>query len=381
MSTIAYILLGFTVLMAGLWLAVRLGGARERRRAREEAARTALAQAPAPPPAPVIRPPKDNSRDRLRDRLRERKAADADLASSLASCMTEFGNRISVDEVLRAALQIGYSPTEAAIVMAERQYQPKEIASLLVEEGKFSITELGDVIMPLVEGETLAARAEVTFEVVLDVLDIDDEDEELLRLPVHLGCSAEEAAAIGYNGTDLDLASVLKKLGLCASPDVVAGIAKALDVDLSEDEEYAAMRKDGDVEFDAAAAILKACGEDAATIIATENTYDEFSGDELEAIFSALSGAGFTNVEIMTGMNEADGVLGENALAAIIQGALKHGVPMEDVVSFLTKEEADPDDLDEEMSDLEIGIRTRVDVLHAFLHSKDTPAPTQEPGN
>lgn len=383
MPTIGYVLIAITAIAAGIWLAAHLEEVHKRNRTTKATVEhrplpkfTEPAVVPAPVEVQAAPPIKDNGRDRLKDRLRERKAVNQDLASSIASAMTEFGDRVTMDDAIRAALQVGYSPNDVATYMAQRQYQLKEIATMLSEENSFTVNELGDIIMPLVKGDTVAARADTTFEIVKDTLDVSDDDEDLEQLPVHLGCSSEEAAAIVYRNTDLTLGVVLKALKLCGSPEVAARIAKEVEVDLSEDDEYGALREDDENDFDVVAAILKACGEKAETIIAAENTHDEFGDDEFDEIFSSLSTAGFTNAEIMSGISDA-GLTDDNMWAAIVKAALERKVPMDEVVAFLKKEDIDSDGLDEEMRELEFEILTRVDVLHALLHS-DKKSATQE---
>jgi cell division septation protein DedD len=367
----------------------------EERRKRKQAERTLAANRPLPryaepasdsapaqsQPEPLPVPQPDNTQERIKDRLRERKAASTETASSLALVTTEFGDDATMDEILRVALQIGYPPAEVATFMAGREYQLEEIAILLIRETDLEVEALTDAIAPLAEGETLAAKAELVFKAVKGALDdndeADDQEEALLKLPARLGCSPEEAAAIVYRNTGLNLGSVLGKLKLCSSPDVAARIAENLDVDLSDEDEYKTLCEDGEIEFAAAAAILKACGKDAETVITAGNSDDEFSDVELDVIFSALGTAGFTNAEIMAGISEAE-IVGDNALAVIIQSALEQKVPMEEIVSFLKKEDANSDDLDEEMRQSELEILTRVDVLHALLHVDDNKSAAEE---
>ena len=314
----------------------------------------------------------ENHLELFKDRLRGRKAVNASLASSLASAMAEFGDSVGTDDAVRAALQIGYPPVDVAAFMASKQYEPQEVATLLTDECSLGATELADLIIPIVKGDTVSARAEATFKVVKDTLDVDSDDDELIEVPAHLGCSSEDAAAIVYTNTDQLLGSVLVRMKLYASPDIAAGLAKRFDVDLSDDDEYKALREDDAVEFDGAATILKACGKDAETIIAAENNNNEFSIDEFAEIFPALSGAGFTNIEIMVGMSRA-GFIDENAFASIVHEALERKVPMGDIVLFLKKEDVDPGDLDEELRELDLELITRVKVLYALLHAEEVP--------
>ncbi len=366
------ILLIIAAVAVGLWLASRLEKLYKHRKAEHvtnepNPFHQPIEPVPAPIPAlPIaVLPAKENPLNRLKDRLRERKAAGAGLAGSVASSMNEFGDQVIMDDVLKAAAQIGYPPKEIAVFMVQRQYQLQDIAVLLAQESDIGVEELADVIMPLVKGETVSARAEGALDIVKKVVEVDDDD--FLPLPARLGCSIEEAATIVYKNTDLCLGSVVRGLKLSGSPDIVARIASKLDVDLSNDDEYSGLREDDEVEFEPAVLILRACGKDAGTIIATENAHEEFSDDRLDIIFSALSVAGFSNTEIMGGINEAD-IIAENSWAAIVRGALENKSSMEDVVSFLKREGVDPGELDDEMRELEFEISERVDVLHALLH-------------
>ncbi len=381
MPNIGIVLLVIAAIAVGLWLASRLEKAYMRRKsgkarvAEEHPVSRRIESIPTKAPSPVMEDPAD----RLADRLRERKANGTNLAAAVTSVTVEFGDRVTTDSVIRMAIKVGYRPNEVAVFMAQR-YQPAEIADILAEEGDFGVEELADAIMPVVDGETELLRAERTFEIVKSALQIDDDNEELLQLPGHHGCSGDEAAAIVYNNTDLCLASVLKDLKLFASPDVAARISKNFGVDLSDEDEYKTLREDDGVEFGAAVLMLKACGKDAETIIAAEHAYEEFSGDQLDEVFSSLSVAGFTNEEIMIGIARAD-VIDDNSWAAIIRGALESKVPMEDIASVLHEEDLDPDDLDTEMRELEFEVLTRVDVLHALLHFKGKSAVQAEAAN
>jgi hypothetical protein len=280
-----------------------------------------------------------------------------------------------MDDTAKAAMQIGYAPADIATFMDQRECQPEEIAAVLAGEANLDAAALANIIVPFVKGETVAARAEETIKVVKEALSEYEED-DLLPIPANLGCSPEEAAAIIHRNTDWPLGTVLVKLKLYATPNIAAKIAADADVDLSEEEEYNALR-DGDdgAEFGAAAAILKACGKDAETILAAEDAYEEFDANTLDAIFPALSAAGFTNAEIMTGISESS-ILDENTYSTIIQTALDGKVPAKDIVAFLRQANADPEDLDEEMRDVDFGIRLRIDILHTLLHADDgEPAP------
>ncbi|HVO28637.1 MAG TPA: hypothetical protein VMT81_01490, partial [Candidatus Paceibacterota bacterium] len=197
--------------------------------------------------------------------------------------------------------------------------------------------------------------------------------EELIKLPVRFGCSTEEAAAIVYRKTDMTLGAVLRDLKLLNSPEVCARIAKNLDVDLSDGDEYNAMLEDDDVEFEHAAAILRACGKTAGDAVSAENMHEKFSSvDEVEDIFESLSKAGFTNEEIMSGICSSD-IFNDNPYATIVQDAIEHKVPMAEIVAFLQKENIDPDGLDDEMREAEMGIQNRIDILHGLIHAEKRP--------
>jgi hypothetical protein len=308
--------------------------------------------------------------------LKHPRVAMAELENSVNSSTTEFGNQARTDNLLNAVALATYPPSELASAMAARGDKASDIATMLAMGGNLDLTQIADIVMPLTKGTT-AERAAETFIAIKEAVEPKDDDDELIQLPVHLGCSVGESAQILYDNTDLLLGSILRKLYLYAPRDITAKIAKELDIDLSETSEYESLRKDDDgLSFEVVASILKACGKDTETIISAENEYqtfdeesDGFSVDEMEQIFSALSKAGFTNTEIMTGLSES-GLAGDNPLAAIIRGASDNGVAMKDIIAFLKTEDPNADDLDDEMRELEFEVRTRVDILHAFLHTK-----------
>jgi hypothetical protein len=383
MPTLGSVLIAILAIAIWFWIESLIGKARKKRTSQK----TAFAPHPLPmrseptsttptidDPIPLATPitatmtltRKDDPRDRIKDRLREQKTAGMNLASSLGRVMNEFSDRVTLLAAIQIALQIDYPPSEVATFMANRSYKPKEIAALLAEEYSFEVKELADIIMPLVKNENVAARAKTTFDIVKDSLN-DPDNDDLMDLPTHLGCSTKEAADILYKSTDMRLGAILVGLELTDQPTVAADIARDIDVDLSEDEEYKSLRDDDDIDFQIAAAILKACGKDAETVIVAENRYQEFSNDQIDEIVPPLTEAGFANVEIMAGIS-ASNIIGSNTFGTIVQGAIEADIPLEDIISFLKEEDVDLNDLDEEMRTSDVEILTRVDILHALLH-------------
>ncbi len=373
MLVIGYVLIVLGAVATGVWLAARLE--HKNKSTRDELVRIVhpptlehdLVSAPIRAIETPLLPPQDNAQGRMRERLRERKIVSGDVVIALNVVSVEFGDRVSLDDRIRTALQVGFSPAETAKFMAERKYETSEIGTILVAECKLTVFELGEIIMPLAKDGDKAARAEETFEIVKDAYGLGDDDADLLQLPTHLGCSNEDAAVIIYSKTDMRLGSTLRALKLCAVPDVAADIARKLDVDLSDDDEYETIREDDEVGFDAAATILRACGKDAETVILAENAHDELSDDKLDEVFSSLSAAGFSHTEIIKGVIDS-GIISRNSYAAVAQAALERKVPTGTIVAFLKDEGVDIDELDEEMRELEMETPTRIDLLHAYLH-------------
>ena len=120
-------------------------------------------------PAPTVSVLKENPRERLTDWLRKQKVANLslDTHTTLATAMIEFSERVTVDNIVRGALQVGYSPSEVSTFMLSQGYELGEVAGVLVDEENLEVRELADIVMPLAQGSTVAERAEKTFEIVI----------------------------------------------------------------------------------------------------------------------------------------------------------------------------------------------------------------------
>ena len=314
----------------------------------------------------------------MKDSLRAGKARGTGLNELVPGVKAEFDDRVTMDEIFKAALMIGFPLGEVAAVMSANAYQPCEIVQLMDgQDSSPDVADIGLAIASFTEGTT-ADKAEAAFGTIKEELSLDDDNEELLALPGKLGCSQAEAAGIVYRGTDFGFADVLVNLNLLGLPDVIAQVAKDLDQDISSNEDYKVIRDADNIEFEDAVRILKACGSDAGDCIVSENDYSGFEDSEesVKDIFSALSPAGFSNEEIMGGIVEAD-VLGDNEKGAIVSVALEMGIPVGDITSFLKSEQVDADTLDDELRDIDTNILTRIDFLHTFLHADDKPAPEE----
>ena len=138
----------------------------------------------APAPFPLKR---ENSKDLLKDRVRERKAAGVDLISLVPAVKSEFGDRVTMDDIFEAVADVGYPPTDIATVMVSNGYQLSEVVTLLNQNTDLGPGDLATIIMPLAEGPTVAKRAEDVIGTVVDELSIDDNDDELFELPGQLG--------------------------------------------------------------------------------------------------------------------------------------------------------------------------------------------------
>ncbi len=320
-------------------------------------------------PAPTVSVLKENPRERLTDWLRKQKVANLslDTHTTLATAMIEFSERVTVDNIVRGALQVGYSPSEVSTFMLSQGYELGEVAGVLVDEENLEVRELADIVMPLAQGSTVAERAEKTFEIVKAPFTVEDDDEDFLELPAHMGCSKEESVVILYRQTGLNLGAVIRLLKLDKEPDTVARIAKTLEVDLSDSNEYEELRRDDEIDFEVAARILKACGFDAETILSTEHSFNEFSDDQLEDAFTPLVTAGFSKQEILIGLSRAE-IVGDNSSAILVQFALDENISMDDIIRFLKNEDVDVDTMDEEMRELDMETETRINVLHALIH-------------
>ena len=324
-----------------------------------------------PIPEPALKPPPmpryDPVPDEVEQYLRLNRAKGDAGRAALEAAIAKGAGHIPEDDVFRAALGTGYAAVDVGAVMVAHKYELREIANLLVKEQSLDANALGDILMPFGEG-TVPERAEKVYSIVRDSLDLAGDDDDLIALPVHLGCSKEEAAALVYQKSDLCLAAALSEIDLWDTA-AVARLEEEFGADLADDNEYKTMREEK--EFPEAAAILKACKKDPEAIIRAENEYDELSGsDSLGDIFIALASAGFSNGEIMEGVIAAD-VLDEDEYGTIVAEALHREISIGEIVSFLKDERLEPDSLDEELRNVDMDVTSRIDVMHAFLHAKE----------
>lgn len=314
---------------------------------------------------------------RFKDRLRIRKAAGEALETAFASAVGDLalGEALGLDDALRVVAEMGYPAVEFASLAAKHGYAPREVAERLTRWcWPISANELADIVKPLVLAVPAAGAdeddAEVkTFNIVKDAVELDDNG-DLAALAQHLfpPDNVSGAARLLYRESDMGFGEVIGKLFPEDAPEVVASLAKELEVDITDSDEYVGFRDGGDMSFDSMATILKAYGADAETVLRCENSYEELSDDDLKSIFETLSAAGYTASEILSGIRQAEIVCCENADGTIVQFAMETKIPTEDIVAFFKSEGIRLEDLDDELEDLDVNIKTRVDILYALLH-------------
>lgn len=374
--------LGMGVLLAVVILAIVVGFIIRRK---EQGARLSTGYGlsspdPLPKTAQAVPEEKDPSLVEFRRRMESSAGQGNDLEVVFQKSFGDLAGDLTFEEALGEAAKMGYKVEDLALLMDKRGLSLQAIARFVDAQKEPDLLYLMRFLMPFAKGETTFEKAQSVVSAAEDVWELDDEVKVLVGALYDLNCEPMDVARIVYEATSKRLGEIIPLLGLCEKlPQAIGDIAKKLEVDLSDYDEYSSMR-DGGVEFDQAARILRDCGRSCEEILNAENSYDLLALDDVREIIDAFASAGFDLQDVLGGIWSSDFTDGESP-ANIVIALYDNEIPPEQIAELLQREEVDIDELEGEFLEQGMDLRTRVRILSAFLDELDkvkepTPAPT-----
>lgn len=276
-----------------------------------------------------------------------------------------MNNKISFEDALDEAIDNNFKAADIALIMDRRNYSFEQITESLNNGFVLNTKELVGTLIPITKENSIKEKMSTVVKALCSTCDLDGEEESVAEILIESGCSQEEALEIIYNNLQIEFGKIISAIRI-KEVETIAALAQKLNIDLIDDNEYESLRDAADIKFSDATKILKKCGKSITEILNIENSYNELSLDDLEEIIITISGAGFTNQEIVNGVMHAE-FTSNDTCGAIVKSLYENKIPIDDIVSILQKEETSPDDLDEELRDEDLAIRDRVIILYNFL--------------
>lgn len=371
-------LVGLVALLGGMVLSDHL---EKRRQRKKEAAEGVVANVeptpqattpfPVVPPGSVVEGRKNEPLTSFRVSLEAARARGEAFKESFLRAFDEQAGKLDFDDALQAAFDMGFKMEDLVALMGERHHPLRAIAEFVNENENPDLERLFRVITPAATGDSVEEKAEDILGAVGYVFELGGEGDTLAKLLTDFGCSTEEAAISVYQQTDMNLGDVIISMHLEDKPELVVSLTKDLGVDLSDDGEYKALR-DGAVDFSKAAGLLKACEKQVVEVLDTENSYEGscLISDDLREALDDLLKAGFTREEVLDGIFHAD-FMNDQSNGAVVTALSDAGVSIDGIINLILKEDIDPDDLDGELSDANVDLRKRVELLHALFETMD----------
>ncbi len=302
------------------------------------------------------------------------KTTDAKSAFSKAlnESRTQFSgsDRVAFEDMLKAALDLNFGEVQLVSIMAEvGKYSTKKIAQFLGNYfDDMKIEKFPALLFPHVSGVSSKEKMDDIFSALDDVFDLDNlgnDREKLISAFFSLGCSETEIAESLYNNTSSDIGDVITAMKWSSAPAAIGALAKTLNVDLTESDEYQSIRDMEGIDFKTAAAILKESGKTAVEILDAENEYSEIGKDdedEMKNIIVALSEIGFSKKEILDAIWETD--FTNELSAGETVGVLRSAeTPVSEIVPLLVEKSVDAEDLDQQLrddTDMELEMRVMI---------------------
>ena len=312
----------------------------------------------------------DSEEEKFKKRLRELRAEGLDPASSVTKIWDEYGGTLESEEVLDALVELGYEAAEVVPVLLSRGYHLPEIFNLIGDRYNPGAEEWLDLLWPAVPSDVVSVKVGKILDAFRegrgdDSLEWGDFVEPLLRR----GLKQEDVLHIIYEYGEQSFCDIVAILPSPADldPEFLAATAKAINVDLAEEENYTALREK--LDFDRVARIMKAAGIEGCNIVDSENNYSRIDYDELTYTRAGLKAAGMDDLEVLASLSHSNI---DCDPYDIISFALSEKIPTDVVAKFVKEAGIEAEDLDRELSEKEVDLQEKVGLLYSLLfHKKD----------
>jgi len=229
---------------------------------------------------------------------------------------------------------------------------------------------LADVMMlTVVGGETTQERAQGFVSAFLEATDETDPDvleKELIRPLITIGLSPDEVLTFLLK-QDIDLEAALSAFPKEHEPSLRAILASM------KEEGYDLDAQSADLITETTQykieGVLKALREEG---FSASQALDCWQGDELDLSFAVLLEAGFDAASCLDALYKNETMIA-NA-GDVVSAALAQKVPQEGIIAFLKRQDVDPEELDEQLRELEIPLERCTKLLHAYYEAKRAPS-------
>src|SRR3989344_3585122 len=203
----------------------------------------------------------------------------------------------------------------------------------------------------------------------------DIEYDEMIRVCREAAIPDDDIMVALYQVFNSNLKEVIDIWPDALEPEHIGQLAKLCQVDLGKDELYSSLREEG-MGFEDAVKMVRAAGGGALAALDCEADFSSFDDDALSDVIKMMVGTGYTAKEVTEAVASGEVDLPYDA-ADIIEVALDPEFPGFDWGAYLDSQEPDPDQLDEDLRELDVEIKDRVAVLHRLLFPESymkTPA-------
>ncbi|OGY92154.1 MAG: hypothetical protein A3B31_01985 [Candidatus Komeilibacteria bacterium RIFCSPLOWO2_01_FULL_53_11] len=307
-------------------------------------------------PAPEIAEVRthDLQSDRFKRLLREWRAAGDNGATAITEAVRSFGGDIDETDLVDACAELDFSEQDIAGYLTQAGFGIDEIAEHIERNFKMDAGEWVSVLWDAAKG-TPAERASAILNAVHDMSATD-----LIQPLLSRGCSPADVASVLCHECELSFGEMVQSWPTDLDVPTMAELAKASEVDLTDEDEYRELREH--LEFDKAAKLLCAAGCSANDVVVAEHDFDDY---EFEDAYRILREAGFPPSDALTALVvETDNRYGD---ADVMLAYLDHTVSEEEIAQYIVDAGIDPDTLEEELNDQDVETRDRVKIMHRVL--------------
>lgn len=327
--------------------------------------------------APEPRHDSTLSADLVGRRIRTQLQVDPDVNLALATVVRDLDRTEDIDDIIGLLKELNYQRPQICAALIASGYTLPQSAKLLATRVKTASPEWWEILYPLTSGQIID-RCKQVMAAVGEAEEHDWNDDEgsdsyaARFIPLFLSAGCEPIATLNYffDDTGLRADDIVQAWPTTNRPTAREFGQLFATADIDIDAEDVGAFYDRDVfSFEELFEFFNGAKVEATTVTSglAETTCDEDDG----VLLKCMLAAGFPAVETLEAI-ENDGYAG------VIEAAVAADLPIGTIVDYINKHNPDPDDLDSEMTDKEIDIHQRVQILHAYLFPATTAV---EPAN
>ena len=307
--------------------------------------------------------------------LEERRNAGDEPVACMTAAFKAAGVDLDEDDALRACIDDYDFTVEdlAAYLMSVGKRDTKEIATTLDNFMTPTAEEWVASLLPTVEGLPARERMERIMDAVSRrEIDVGGETIDFVGPFLNDGCTPEEVVKTLFDKTDAGFSELIDALPSEPTPEQLGTLLKACDIDVRE--EYENLR--AYIEFEDAAAIVRASGGDAALALSCEASYSDLDSENLIDVLGSLVKAGYPSEDALKAILDS----GDSPYSAadVIEASFDPSFEGFDLYAYLAEVEPDPEDLYNDLSEKDIDIKDRVRILHRLLFPEQYPQPAED---